>query len=92
MQHNKPITIDDLIYYLRLYNFLAKHDMPRHVENLVDEQDSYLALIGYLLNNTAREIDFHDFVALLDTCAEPHPRRDWLRKSYRRNRRKWEGR
>ena len=92
MQHNKYISWDTLVYYCKLYDFFVNHGMPRHIENLTDEQDSYLALIGYLLNNTAREIDFHDFVALLDTCAEPHPRRDWLRKSYRRNRRKWEGR
>lgn len=92
MQHNKPISIDTLIYYCRLYNFLAKHDMPRHVANLTEEQEAYLDLLEYLVSLTTRELSFHDFVALLDTCAELHPRRDWLNKAYRRNLRKWEGR
>lgn len=91
MKHNKYISLDTLAFYCLLYSFLAKHDMPRHVENLTQEQDDYLALIEFLTSLTSRQIDFKDFIALLDTCSEPHPRWDWLRKAYRRNRRKWEG-
>lgn len=92
MQHNKYISLDTLAFYCLLYSFLAKHDMPRHIENLTDDQVHYLDLLEFLTRNTTRQADFFDFISLLDTCAEPHPRRDWLRKSYRRNRRKWEGR
>ena len=92
MQHNKYISLDTLLYYCKLYKFFANHDMPRHIDNLTDDQNSYLELLELLHNNTAREIDFFDFIALLDSCAEPHSRPVWLRKAYRRNRRKWEGR
>lgn len=92
MQHNKYISWDTFAYYCKLYNFFVNHDMPRHVENLTYEQDGYLELLELLHNNTVRGIDFFDFIALLDSCAEPHSRPVWLRKAYRRNRRKWEGR
>lgn len=92
MQHNKYISWDTLVYYCKLYSFLGKYNMPRHIDNLTDDQNSYLELLELLHNNTAREIDFFDFIALLDSCAEPHSRPVWLRKAYRRNRRKWEGR
>lgn len=92
MQHNKYISWDTLVYYCKLYNFFVNHGMPRHIENLTDDQDNYLDILEYLHNNTAREIDFFDFIALLDSCAEPHSRRDRVKRAYRRNRMKWEGR
>ena len=89
MQHNKYISFDTLLYYCKLYNFLGKYNMPRHVENMLEEQEDYLDLIEYLVNNTAREISFHDFLALADACSDTHGRRDRVKKAYRSNLRKW---
>ena len=89
MQHYKYISFDTLVYYCKLYNFFVNHGMPRHIENLTDDQDNYLDILEFLHNNTAREIDFFDFVALLDSCSDTHGRRDRVKKAYRSNLRKW---
>ena len=89
MQHNKPISIDTLIYYCRLYNFLAKYAMPRHIENLTEEQEDYLDLIEFLVNNTSRDISFHDFLALADACSDTHGSKRRVKKAYYRDLRKW---
>lgn len=89
MQHNKPISIDTLIYYCRLYNFLAKHDMPRHIANLTEEQEDYLDLIEYLVSLTCRDISFHDFLALADACSDTHGSKRRVKKAYYRDLRKW---
>ena len=89
MQHNKYISWDTLIFYCRLYNFFANHDMPRHVENVSEEQEDYLDLIEYLVNNTSREISFHDFLALADACSDTHGSKRRVKKAYRSSLRKW---
>ena len=89
MKHNKYISLDTLIFYCRLYNFFANHDMQRHVENMSEEQEDYLDLIEYLVNNTAREISFHDFLALADACGDTHGSKRRVKRAYRRDLRKW---
>ena len=89
MKHNKYISLDTLIFYCRLYNFLGKYNMHRHIENMLEEQEDYLDLIEYLVNNTAREISFHDFLALADACSETHGSKRRVKKAYRRDLRKW---
>lgn len=89
MQHNKYISFDTLVYYCKLYNFFANHDMPRHIENLTDDQDNYLDILEFLHNNTAREIGFFDFLALMDSCSETHGSKRRVKRAYRRDLRKW---
>ena len=89
MQHNKYISLDTLIYYCKLYSFFVNHGMPRHVENMSEEQEDYLDLIEYLVNNTAREISFHDFLALADACSDTHGSKRRVKRAYRRDLRKW---
>ena len=89
MQHNKYISWDTLVYYFKLYNFFVNHDMPCHVENMSEEQEDYLDLIEYLVNNTSREISFHDFLALADACSETHGSKRRVKRAYRRDLRKW---
>lgn len=89
MQHNKYISLDTLLYYCKLYNFFANHDMPRHIENMSEEQEDYLDLIEYLVNNTSREISLHDFLALADACSDTHGSKHRVKRAYRRDLRKW---
>ena len=89
MQHNKYISLDTLLYYCKLYNFFANHDMPRHIENMSEEQEDYLDLIEYLVNNTSREISLHDFLALADACSDTHGSKRRVKRAYRRDLRKW---